>query len=102
MLITNSLIRVLKPHGSLPDGFENVRPDLGLHVMELPSDVPLADWESRTLEALGLITVSDVSFDELVLFVETSSALPVRFSTDLLRALAAVGGVLEHYSSFES
>jgi len=59
------------------------------------------EWEPSAVDALRLIETSHVSYEELVLFVETSSASPVKFSTELLGALMAVGGVLECYSSFE-
>jgi len=98
MFVTNSLIRIVSPRSSLPQGFERARPDLDIYVGELPADLMIGVWEPEAIKVMREIKEANCACERLVLFVETVGDSPACFSNELLRSLVDVAGSLEHYA----
>lgn len=102
MLVTNSLIRIVSPECNLPSDFECVRPDLEIHVAELPFGLTIGEWEPKAIKVLQQLKEANCTCEQCVLFVETVGNSPVEFSNRLLHSLVEVSGSLEHYAGGEN
>ena len=101
--VENALIRVENPHGELDSRFERIRADLNIYVLEFRVGLSISEWENMAIQVLNSLDFTNVSFDQLVLYVETEgNDTSIIFSCELVSAINRLKACLEHYTPQQS